>query len=80
MTTRWFLVLTDDIAERTVATPYESTPQALEDYRDAEFNLWADGEAPFGKRVCAFRADSIDTIRQTHGNWFHDDLIVMGAA
>ena len=28
------------------------------------------------ERVCYFRADSLDTLRITHGNWFHERVEV----
>ena len=29
------------------------------------------------ERVCYFRADGIDGLRQTHGNWFHEAVTVV---
>jgi hypothetical protein len=77
----WYLVETDATKSHTVVQPFRSTEKANAAYTAREKELWEAGReawlSDYSHRVCLFRADSLRTLRTTHGNWFYPDTEVL---
>jgi hypothetical protein len=70
---RQFLILYDRRRGELVVDPpqvFDNEDDALEAYRRAE----EDGRSDPNVEVVLVGADSLDTVRQTHSNYFGDDL------